>query len=995
MLRLIFLLEFSWYRGGALWMRFYIDILKGEEGKSIGPRRLHKERLIQRMVQVKGKNGGTYSRMQWVDPRGDMPEPKQSHIQSNVENGPPHNSDLTDQVHKLVNKMSKEEKYEWLDKHGIQWKRNAHPSTDHIEAVKALKKFLAENPHHLDLEHVSRKNRSELDIESESDKLMNPVDKMLNRKSKEEKWELISKYNIQWKENSNDKINRMHAFSALKQYLKDNLELAGLGEEDFDKARSMGDEVERVKQVGELVREMSPKLKMGLVKQYNIEPQSVGDDNIDNINRSKAITKFLSENSKELEFVKGKLEKHKLKNMKISVKQMMAIIRRLGKLTPKDIIASKEDKEWTFNDASMASVNEDDNGNPVLSIIDAENGKWEVKDIPMKDVKDFLENLEGTRSKAKEAPKYGKEDIIGLLKTMHGKPQVKKMAEGLWVFRADYGDAGEVKIDPEGVTLSIPNEDWEKTWSHEEVQSILEKYYRPLHEKSIDDIKEALDEDFDKFYKGKVKERIENSVRDDLLMHNTDYIEYTPQKLSENLTFGQGLLEKVAKEHAFWNPTKNDLDVYSDEFSEFMYKSLVESEKSRNAMEYVVTTFGRDNSWVLKESARHWEPIERRKARKEMWSSYGRVSSEFSTEAKGQISKHFNIVTGHLPFDIIADSLIKHGVSIKAPTSDKESSPIFSYDPTDHKITIPYTCTDDADFLSTEDPYEFHPSVSINGKFYNDSSLGSTLTHEFGHAIDHFFAGGGSNTMTHWQGSKEAMKYLGKHSNALFESYSKSVGEASGDSGGSACSKRGDYYVHDDKFLSPYEGRIYAPINKETGLPIGLRAVSYTSSSVIDDTFKGATEPPKEVIWGCEHWSESVSKYAAAAHHYFKYRQETKGEGDSKSFPQWCTEASKKYHEVKVNFDSKNELEMSHPDLHSAFRYKHMEQYHPIMSDAIDHLLNRGDFPPKLGSNEVRTRYTTKIGPNKKGQGRKSNVPIITPKTAKSLTFYIYKGDLM
>jgi len=970
-------------------MRFYIDVVKGEEGKSIGPRRLHKERLVRRMVQVKGKNGGTYSRMQWVDPRGDTPSQKHSSTESDTKDAHPHDSDLKDQVHKLVSKMSKEEKYQWLDKHGIQWKRNDHPNTDHIEAVKALKKFLNENPHHLDLEHLSKRGGNELDIESESDKLMNPVDKLINRKSKQEKWDLISKYGVQWKENSNDKINQMRAFSALKQYLKENLELAGLSKEDFDKANAMGDEVERVGQIGELVKKMSPKLKLGLAKQYKIEPEPTGDSNIDNINRTKAITKFLSEDAKELEFIKSKLEKHELKNMKISVKEMMAIIRRLGKLTPREIKASKEDKEWTFNDASMASINEDDNGNPVLSIIDGEHGKWEVKDILLKDVKIFLDGLDETKAKAKEAPKYGKDDIVGLLKTMFDKPQVKKMAEGLWIFRSKDGSTGQVEITSEGVTFSRTDKDWERTWEHDEVEEVLERYHRPLHEKSVHDIKEALEDD-PELYKGRVKKRIEDSVRDDIFKHEGTYGRYDSTTLYADATFGTELLKTVAKEHAFWDPNTEDLDIRSDEFSEFMYKSLVDPEKSKNAMDYVVTTFGEDNPWVLKESAKNWEPIERRKARKEMWSSHGRVSLMFPNDVRGQISKHFNIVTGHLPFDIITDTLIKHGLSIKAPTSDKEDSPIFSYDFNDHQITLPYTCTEDADFLETEDPYEFHPSVSIDGRSYKDSSLGSTLTHEFGHAIDHFFAGGGSNTMTHWQGSKEAMKYLGKHSNALFESYSKSLGEATGNSGsGSPCSKRGNYYVHEDNFLSPYEGRIYGPTNKETGLPVGLVATSYSSNNVIDTTFKGATKPPKGVIWGCEHWSESVSKYSSAAHHYFKYMQETKGQEDSKSFPQWCTEGSKKYHEVKVNFDSKNELESAHPDLHSAFRYKHLEQHHPIMADAIDHLLNRGDFPPKLGGNEVRTRYTTRIGPNKKGQGRRSNAPTIMPKTAKSLTFYV------
>ena len=515
----------------------------------------------------------------------------------------------------------------------------------------------------------------------------------------------------------------------------------------------------------------------------------------------------------------------------------------------------------------------------------------------------------------------------------------------------------------------------------------------------MDDIKEALDEDFDKFYKGKVKERIENSVRDDLLMHNTDYIEYAPQELSVKLTFGQGLLEKVAKEHAFWNPTKNDLDVYSDEFNKFMYSELVDSTKSKNAMDYVTTTFGQDNSWVLKESAKNWESIERMTARREMWSSSGRVSSEFMPKAREHIQKHFTLATNHLPFDLVSDMLIKHGLTIRPPDIRNRRSPVFSYQPNGHYITIPDTCTTDEDFTSFSDPYSFHPKVPIRDKdlhitgYFKDSSFGSTIMHEFAHSIDHFLSGGKSNTMTHWN-SKEALKYLGKHSNALFESYHKALINSSG--GTAICTKHrpglsgGAYFTHDDDFSQPYEGRIYGPTDSE-GTPIGLQLISLAQDSkFIDSNWKNdVTAPPKGTMWGAEHWAESVSKYSAAAHHYFVYRQRTKGDPDSMSFVDWCADKAKQYREVSKSFSTKNDMEQTHPDIHSAYRYSVMEHKHGVLGDAIDHLLNRGDFLPRAGSIGERTRYTTKIGPNKKGQGRKANAPVIPTKTAKSLTLFI------
>ncbi len=110
-------------------------------------------KLVKKPVQVRGKNGKIYTRMQWVDPRTGQPVSKEHAQPIESEKNPATQKEFID-AH--VKKMSNDEKYDHLKKHGIDWKHNDHPQIDHKNAVMALKDHLYKNPHLAGAEHLPK-----------------------------------------------------------------------------------------------------------------------------------------------------------------------------------------------------------------------------------------------------------------------------------------------------------------------------------------------------------------------------------------------------------------------------------------------------------------------------------------------------------------------------------------------------------------------------------------------------------------------------------------------------------------------------------------------------------------------------------------------------------------------------------------------------------------------------------------------------------------------
>jgi len=121
-------------------MQLFIDLDKA----------MNTGKLVKRAVQVKGKNGKIFTRMQWVNPE----EAKAPSIRPQSHEDVPERTQK-EHIDEHVKNMSREDKYKHLQDHKVEWKRNEKSEAiDHKNAVMALKNHLYQNPHLAGAEHL-------------------------------------------------------------------------------------------------------------------------------------------------------------------------------------------------------------------------------------------------------------------------------------------------------------------------------------------------------------------------------------------------------------------------------------------------------------------------------------------------------------------------------------------------------------------------------------------------------------------------------------------------------------------------------------------------------------------------------------------------------------------------------------------------------------------------------------------------------------------------
>ena len=206
-------------------------------------------------MQVKGKNGKVFTRMQLVDPNKDMPKPEHhSHAEEGTHLVHPqeiqdsymatkkkdYNLDTREGFvdHYVDKKMTKEDKYDMINKHGIQWTRNhASDQIDHKNAIMALKQFLVDNPHHIGAEHLPKSNAKGETLNKHKiiTDWMNDKSNGDNKAKRDLIYKMLQRYGLHDGVDPNNPIQHMKNVGILKDYLADNMHLLESDEWKSDK----------------------------------------------------------------------------------------------------------------------------------------------------------------------------------------------------------------------------------------------------------------------------------------------------------------------------------------------------------------------------------------------------------------------------------------------------------------------------------------------------------------------------------------------------------------------------------------------------------------------------------------------------------------------------------------------------------------------------------------------------------------------------------------
>ena len=1014
-------------------MDLFVDLLKniGHAGPR-GP--LHKEKLIQRPVQVRGKDGKVYTRRQWVNPEQDIPgikhtispqnppEKGSKHVEHYVNNDVPHEGmTQKEAIDHHLKKMKPAEKDKLIDKFGITWEK--HPTSaerNRILAIMALKSHLYSNPHllglgieklatekkeepglpndpkayievmkkklgkqgfkqflvdfalkhdlkykqtgHDQIDHKSRymavqehfkKNphlmtgEEQPSIGHKPDDKPEPVvtkvgenkskltgvskdiDDVLKSLSEDQKWSLVHKHGIEWKHEANVSINRLRAFMALKAFLVKNPEVLGLNRPD-----PKDDEESKLlatkQKVGDILRPMSPKLKKQFIKQYGITWEHNDHPAIDHKNAVTALKAHVVDNPGLIGELEKALNKEQLVNTKLSVKDVSVAIKHFSGWHGKNVLKEAEG-QWMWGEASLASIGVDDEDNPVLSIVNDEEGQFEEKLVPLEHVLNFLNKDEVRKDTWRKFPKrYKLEDMKLLFTHLLGIDGVKDFGVDFDGDKVIYSGSTP-KFNVEGiltadnaVTLNVGFTD--KTGksigntrvSGADIDSFIENSKNPLHEQPLHMVNERLgnainEGEFNQLYTPSVSKHVRTEITNILGANNKLFVTDL-HDISSLTKVSSSVLKEIFTKEGVPFTDSGKLDTESDGYNRYMYTNLVESAKSKNAKDYLLDKGAGENlnPWVLIESAKKWTPEERSHARKDLIDFRLVIPSRKDHVREGLIN-HTHKSLEFIPFDLLSEVLcntnlnftgVNKGVHISSNCFSPSNDPnvLCSVNIRSHHL--------DHDF-SNENSLELIPRHPILD-YATDWSLTGCLSHEMSHAIDHLLSN--KDGYLNWKPNKYIPdRYFDTPRNAYWDAVVKYSKQYPTDKPVKVQLNTPSglyvYEYHDDNWANEYQGRFYR------------------------------ASDGKAKDHGVEFWATCCEHYAGALMAYKEFKRSIPE--DRSSFNQWCkehyTEAEEARNMGLTNIHSNEGSKYAH-------RYWHNVKYHPDMMKVVHRMFDRSDF---------------------------------------------------
>lgn len=553
--------------------------------------------------------------------------------------------DATDRVNDFCNKLSREELYDLMKKYKIyddvdprtvpEWasKKEGGDGTGairHMKNMMALKKYLKENTHLMDNRKVQpvEKKKDTTDKKDTPTKKenktpnssSNSIETILNKMSNEEKYSLMRKLGIADSDPRQDPrydkltgdgtapIRHMKNMMELKkklalnpEYLKEDLGEEGVRKEK-GKTKKEQEKQDKSNEVKELLSKLSKESKLALLKKFANEPEIKNRErkdnpNIDYMRSMMALKSFLEKNPDKLQEVGDMAEFEELMNLKIPVKMIEKILRDIVGIKSTQIdyaVVVEKGKEWKFGISSFAMIQTNDDGVPVLSVVDTgdDGTDWQEYEYPMSQIRDFIEKAKKDKAKAKE--------------------DAKNMVK-------------EIEV--------------------------------PLHKKSPTEIEKALNKGVDKHYTEEVGEAMKPILAHywDSIEHSNNLYSIAGKSYMTFNTLkelmGKYGVSVDSKGH-FDSSSDNWLRIACHD------RITSTKTMNANDYLFTNKSTGETTAFALKESAKQWTSEERKNARGELISTrmeVGKVDNKDMVHKS--LSEHINNGTMFVPFDLITDML--------------------------------------------------------------------------------------------------------------------------------------------------------------------------------------------------------------------------------------------------------------------------------------------------------------------------------------------------
>lgn len=362
----------------------------------------------------------------------------------------------TDKINAFCNKLTKEDQYNLMKKYGIYddvdprlvpeyaSKSEGGDGTGairHMKNMMALKKYLGENSHlmgDVDSKPETPKEKKDTKPKEEPKKTPaqkgnNDMDTILKTMSDVDKYNLMRKCGIadtdprqdprydKFTGDSTGAIRHMKNMMQLKKHIALHPEDLSdkLGDEGVSKQKEQTKK-EQVKEkksteVKDVLAKLSKESKLSLLKRFANEPEIKNRERKDNpsidyMRSMMALKSFLEKNPDKLKEVGDMAEFDELMSLKLPVKMIEKILRDIVGITSTQMdyaVVVEKGKEWKFGISSFAMIQTNDDGQPVLSVVDTgdDGAGWEEYEYPMSQIRDFVNKAKEDKAKAKEEAK--------------------------------------------------------------------------------------------------------------------------------------------------------------------------------------------------------------------------------------------------------------------------------------------------------------------------------------------------------------------------------------------------------------------------------------------------------------------------------------------------------------------------------------------------------------------------------------------------------------
>ena len=936
----------------------YIDLKKA--GK------LNTSKLVRKPVQVKGKNGKTFTRMQWVDPRTGQPaSAPHSRHEEPVGSSQGEGKTQKDHIDEHVKKLSTDQKYKMLEDHGIKWAHNDHPQILHKNKIMALKEHLYKNPHLVGAEHLSK------DKEQSHSGTTTDVNEWVTSFVKTDRvklYELMKRFGITDGDpavldpnNKANPIKHMHNMVKFKAYIQDNPHLMEDPDHQPSGINKKPQPTSKVKTTAEkgnnsidgILKGMPADQLYDLMKKHQIsdsDPRLTKGDPaapIKHMHNMVKLKKLIELNPHILnlgeDLTQDKHDEERKEGMDDKQKHVQEVKDLLGKMDrdAKMKIADQYNDHPTMKARTTSSTDHIDKMHKIAALRKifeehpAEFHKHRAGISDEADNKELMGMVIGNKNMGK---------ILRHFLGFKGVGDITNADPGVeWTYktgfvRREMGDSGRPILSI--VDTGMDGDKWdEHIIDLAEVRKFLSgggageepdtPKVHPLLDKTSRAILDALDKDFDQ-YDDVLKDKLQDHFRAVFPSHDD-----SDGAAGFGLAMGihEDTMASLFDKFGVAVDSYGKVGMDSEAFRQLAFGHMVSPVKSKNINDYVYRyKNGSVNTWAMHESAKKWTQAERDEARMDFIKSNTKVEDSISME-KDDIESHENRMDtlhdmmhktlSYVPFDIMGDMMAR-GLKMRfSSTYDGKAHIGNHFTHADFAIDFDKAYYHSADHAG-DSALHYVPTQSLDptsGRRYGHYSFGDVVAHEFAHAMDNYFSGmktSGGGTYLRWNDEEYGAAHVPKkYSNAVTDSYKESILKHNPNKElgwAAAGTKDGGYWYHKDNLISTYEGRIY----DRNYYTVGIQAMKIRK----EPTAPG--KPPKAFDKAfdtsgsgmVEHWSENVSRYTMA-------REAFKDWKDSGRLDEWVDTVGR-----EPTFD---EWVDHHAD--QAHRNGYRTEQHPDMED--------------------------------------------------------------